>query len=317
MKDEQDPFEHIQKPNKDVNCMETINLFDDSPLQLQDVKSSTTLTATEVCCEETCSDTPFLLACIAPTVDEMDYDDFTPGKRKKKVRMRSQKKKIPADKPDVPLQGMLEGFTVDIVKYWYQRYLLFSRFDDGIKMDEEGWFSVTPEPIAGHQAARCNGGTVIDCFTGVGGNAIQFAKRSNHVVAIDIDPKKIEYAQHNATIYGVNENIDFIRGDFFHLAPKLKGDTVFMSPPWGGPDYTKVETYNISTMLKPHDGYLLFKIASRIASRIVMFLPRNVDLNQLAELCLLFEPPWSVEVERNFLNGKLKGITAYFSGFSL
>lgn len=74
---------------------------------------------------------------------------------------------------------MSEGFTVGIVKYWCQRYLLFSRFDDGIKMDEEGWFSVTPEPIARHQASRCGSGTVIDCFTGVGGNAIQFAKRCN------------------------------------------------------------------------------------------------------------------------------------------
>ena len=33
-------------------------------------------------------------------------------------------------------------------KYWMQRYTLFSRFDDGILMDEEGWFSVTPEGIA-------------------------------------------------------------------------------------------------------------------------------------------------------------------------
>lgn len=44
-------------------------------------------------------------------------------------------------------------------------------------MDEEGWFSVTPEPIAQHHASRCRGGIIIDSFTGVGGNAIQFAQR--------------------------------------------------------------------------------------------------------------------------------------------
>ncbi len=33
-------------------------------------------------------------------------------------------------------------------KYWMQRYTLFARFDDGILLDEEGWFSVTPEAIA-------------------------------------------------------------------------------------------------------------------------------------------------------------------------
>jgi len=64
-------------------------------------------------------------------------------------------------------------------KYWYQRYRLFSRYDEGIKMDEEGWFSVTPESIAQHQATRmCSGeGLIIDAFTGVGGNAIQMALR--------------------------------------------------------------------------------------------------------------------------------------------
>ncbi len=46
--------------------------------------------------------------------------------------------------------------------------------------------------------------------------------RSKHVTAIDIDEKKIDYAYHNATIYGVHDHIDFIKGDFFNLAPKLK-----------------------------------------------------------------------------------------------
>lgn len=54
---------------------------------------------------------------------------------------------------------------------------MFSKYDDGIKMDEEGWFSVTPEPLARHHAFRCGGGIIIDSFTGVGGNAIQFADR--------------------------------------------------------------------------------------------------------------------------------------------
>ncbi|KAL0360838.1 UNVERIFIED_CONTAM: Trimethylguanosine synthase [Sesamum radiatum] len=137
-------------------------------------------------------------------------------------------------------------------------------------------------------------------------------KRSKHVIAIDIDPKKIDYARHNAAIYGVEDNIDFVKGDSFSLAPTLKADTVFMSPPWGGPDYSKVKRFDISTMLKPHDGQFLFDAGKRIAPKIVMFLPRNVDINQLAELSLSATPPWSLEVERNFLNGKLKAVTAYF-----
>lgn len=72
----------------------------------------------------------------------------------------------------------LEEMSERTAKYWYQRYRLFSRYDEGIKMDEEGWFSVTPECIAQHQASRMfSGGLIVDAFTGVGGNAIQFALR--------------------------------------------------------------------------------------------------------------------------------------------
>ncbi|EPS59534.1 hypothetical protein M569_15271, partial [Genlisea aurea] len=199
-----------------------------------------------------------------------------------------------------------------ISKYWHQRYLLFSRFDHGIRMDEEGWFSVTPEAIAKHHALRCGDGIVIDLFAGVGGNAIQFARRCQHVIAIDIDANRLEYAKHNAAIYGVDDNIDFINGDSFSLASKLKADAVFMSPPWGGPAYSKVEKFDLKTMLKPHDGKSLFDISKEIAAKVVMFLPRNVDVDQLAEISSRASPPRALEVEKNFLNGRLKAVTAYF-----
>ncbi|XP_019436951.1 PREDICTED: trimethylguanosine synthase-like [Lupinus angustifolius] len=208
---------------------------------------------------------------------------------------------------------MPKEYPATIKKYWQQRYILFSRFDDGIRMDEEGWFSVTPEVIAHYQAERCACGTIIDCFTGVGGNSIQFAQWCSNVIAIDIDPLKIDYARHNAAIYRVENRIEFIVGDSFLLAPRLKADTVFLSPPWGGPEYNKVKTYDMKTMLRPYDGQTLFNAAKKIAPRIVMFLPKNVNLDQLAELALSARPPWSLEVEKVYLNGRLKAITAYFT----
>lgn len=47
-------------------------------------------------------------------------------------------------------------------------------------------------------------------------------------------------AKHNAGIYGVADRIEFIVGDYLTLADSLKGDTVYLSPPWGGPEYLKV-----------------------------------------------------------------------------
>ncbi|KAK4277477.1 hypothetical protein QN277_015473 [Acacia crassicarpa] len=230
-----------------------------------------------------------------------------------KVKRKPRQRRLYNETKGPQFQELHGEYSASIGKYWLQRYSLFSRFDHGIQMDEEGWFSVTPEPIAQHHALRCACGIIVDCFTGVGGNAIQFAQQCRHVIAIDIDPRKIDYATHNASIYGVCDQIDFIIGDFFLLAPKFKADTVFLSPPWGGPDYAKVMTYDMKTMLKPHDGYVLFRAAKEIASKVVMFLPKNIDLNQLAELSLSACPPWSLEVEKVFLNGKLKAVTAYFS----
>lgn len=243
-------------------------------------------------------------------------DDVT-NKRKKKVKRTRARRRASVDNKELQNEVLMEEFSPIISKYWCQRYLLFSKYDDGIKMDEEGWFSATPECIAKHHASRCDSGLVVDCFTGVGGNAIRFALKSTHVVAIDIDPKKIKYAQHNAAIYGVKDLIEFIIGDCFILAQKLKADTVFLSPPWGGPEYVKARNFDINTMLKPHDGLFLFNVAKEIAPRIVMFLPRNVDMDQLAELSLSANPPWTLEVEKNFVNGKLKAITAYFTHPSL
>ncbi|NWR14178.1 TGS1 synthase, partial [Emberiza fucata] len=195
----------------------------------------------------------------------------------------------------------------ELVKYWAQRYRLFSRFDEGIKLDREGWFSVTPEKIAEHIAVRVsesfNCDIIVDAFCGVGGNAIQFALTSKKVIAIDIDPEKLRLARHNAAVYGVAEHIDFLCGDFMALAAGLRADVVFLSPPWGGPDYATAEIFDIQTMICP-DGYPF-----QITNNIVYFLPRNADINQVASLA---GPGGKVEIEQNFLNFKLKTITAYF-----
>ena len=42
------------------------------------------------------------------------------------------------------------------------------------------------------------------------------------MIAIDIDPTKIELARHNAAVYGVADRIEFIVGDFFKVVPTLQ-----------------------------------------------------------------------------------------------
>ncbi|KAF1770682.1 hypothetical protein GCK72_002503 [Caenorhabditis remanei] len=208
----------------------------------------------------------------------------------------------------------------EISKYYYQRYRLFSRLDEGIIMDREGWFSVTPEAIAEHIADRVvrhNVSVVVDAFTGVGGNAIQFALRGAHVIAIDMDPVRLKCARENARVYGVADYIDFICADFFDvaatwaadkkLAPKV--DAVFLSPPWGGPSYLKSKEFDLATGCCPN-GIDIFDVSLKISPNIAYFLPRNTKVSQLTELAI--KAKTRMEIEQSSLNTKIKTITVYY-----
>lgn len=134
--------------------------------------------------------------------------------------------------------GVLNPHPKDEVadKYWAQRRRLFSRFDEGVQLDKESWYSVTPEAIANHIANRIvkmtsssdksqeclesleKGGVVLDVFCGCGGNAIAFARVANAdislVVCVDVDRSKLRMAAHNARIYGIDPaKLLFIEGE--------------------------------------------------------------------------------------------------------
>ncbi|KAI8090080.1 RNA cap guanine-N2 methyltransferase-domain-containing protein [Gilbertella persicaria] len=241
------------------------------------------------------------------------YSGYTkPTGRNKKRKKNKKKAEVQAVEP-IEYNGVIVSYTedtmpTDMIKYYYQRYAYFSRFDEGILMDKEGWFSVTPEKIAEHIAQRCQADIVIDAFCGCGGNAIQFAFTCERVIAIDLDPVKLHCARENAKIYGVADRIEFILGDFFDLAPTLKADVVFLSPPWGGPSYMIEDTYDLKTMI-PGDGLKIFEIASQITPNVAFFVPRNTDPQQLARLA---GPGNTCEIEQNSLRGKVKALTVYY-----
>lgn len=104
--------------------------------------------------------------------------------------------------------------------------------------------------------------------------------------------------------------------------------------------------YNIANLMQLKCRYSLFKAAQTIAPNITMFLPRNMDLNQVEQLSWLSCPPLDVEVlallsihlicdemmnilspfhitagltmqiEKNYVQSYLKGITVYFGDFA-
>lgn len=227
------------------------------------------------------------------------------------VKKSQQKKKKKKQNKRTSLTSLPEEIVSNKVlrKYWIRRYQLFSKFDEGIKLDEESWFSVTPERVASHIAERCRCDLIIDAFCGAGGNAIQFAFTCSRVIAIDIDPKKIELARHNADVYGVADRIEFVVGDFMNLVPSLQADVIFLSPPWGGPQYKNVDIYDIESIMGPLGGAHLYKTCHGITDNIAYYVPRNINTDQLV---MLAGPGGEVEIEQNFLDKRLVAVTAYY-----
>ena len=174
--------------------------------------------------------------------------------------------------------------SVPNYKFWMQRYYYFSKFDKGIQMDKESWYSVTPEKIAKYTAKLIEGKTIIDGFCGCGGNVIQFSKYCSKVYAVDISSKKLNLCKNNCKIYNCSKNIEFIHSDFLEMKNKIKADYIFLSPPWGGTDYKDSKVYSIKKYMYPDINKIL-NISLNVADNILFFLPRNLDLDELFDLC--------------------------------
>ncbi|XP_067635091.1 trimethylguanosine synthase isoform X2 [Eurosta solidaginis] len=236
--------------------------------------------------------------------DEINLTEKTKHGIKKVIGKKKKNRKL----RNVP-EFLLE--TKGMLKYWRKRFSLFSRYDEGIRLDCESWFSVTPEKIAIHLANRLQCDIIIDAFCGCGGNSIQFAKTCKHVISIDIDPVKLSMAKHNADIYGVSDKIDFICGDFLQMSRsgRFRSNVVFLSPPWGGPKYKREIDYDVESFLQPCSASELMEIAKTISKNVAFYLPRNSCVKQVIKLAGKGN---QCELEHNYLDSRLVAITAFY-----
>ena len=174
--------------------------------------------------------------------------------------------------------------TAPNYKFWLQRYYYYSKFDKGIMMDRESWYSVTPEKMAKYLAKLIRGKSIIDGFCGSGGNVIQFSKYCSKVYAIDISEKKLSICKNNCKVYHCENNIEFFHSDFLKMKNKIKADYIFLSPPWGGMEYKNSYVYSIKKFMTP-DINEIVRVSLSVADNILFFLPRNLDLDELFNIC--------------------------------
>lgn len=195
-------------------------------------------------------------------------------------------------------------------KYWKKRYMLFSRFDDGVYMTSELWYSVTPEDVAVFAAKLIkelmpDSKHILDVCCGGGGNTVQFGRLFNSVGAIDINKNNMACTEHNAAVYGVSDSVWCYQGDWNEMSSPAKGgvvntswipqdvlndanggkpfDVVFSSPPWGGPQYKGQQVFDLYKM-EPFSAKNFAKQMLQYTDNFIMYLPKNLDLDQLREI---------------------------------
>lgn len=207
-----------------------------------------------------------------------------------------------------------------LFKYWRNRRRLFSKIDSAsIYMTDELWFSVTPERIACFlanfvKACMPNAERILDVFCGGGGNTIQFAMQFPYVYGVDYSIEHIYCTAKNAQSYGVDDRIWLKRGSWKKLVSKqklskIKYDCVFGSPPWGGPEYLRNDVYDLEQHLKPMGITKMLKSFLKLSPNVIMFLPRNSDLNQLSRATRKVLGPFAkCKVLYVKENGYMKGI---------
>ncbi|KAK4105297.1 hypothetical protein N658DRAFT_416111 [Parathielavia hyrcaniae] len=229
---------------------------------------------------------------------------------------------------------------LDLAKYWHQRYSIFNFYDYDIRMTDDAWFGVTPEPVAtkiakdlrSHNYSTPRKDTIIDLFAGAGGNTIAFAlsEKWDRVIAIEKDASTLACAQHNAAVYGVADaitwvhanSLDFLarlkipgagkgkgKGKALELDPSLWVDfsrtVLFASPPWGGVNYRGQDVFDLSTM-EPYNLETLHEACRPMEH--ALYLPRTSDLRQIAELV---PDGTKIDVVQYCMEGASKAMVAY------
>ncbi|CCH40503.1 hypothetical protein BN7_36 [Wickerhamomyces ciferrii] len=212
----------------------------------------------------------------------------------------------------------------DTKKFWKQRYSLFKKFDQGVFMTSELWYSVTPEDVALFVAKfikACNPDlkTIADVCCGGGGNSIQFARKFEKVIALDINDDNLYCTKKNCEIYGVGDKVECVQADWIKMIDteyyqylKDEVDLVFCSPPWGGPAYKGKDFFDLDLLLPLPIKELLISF-KEISSNIVLFLPRNSNLERLSEVTReVFGEEAKCRVLYTYCGGFIKGITAFW-----
>ncbi|MBS1889928.1 MAG: hypothetical protein JST59_01430 [Actinobacteria bacterium] len=180
------------------------------------------------------------------------------------------------------------GINRNIRKYFIKRFFLFEKFDDGILLDEESWYSVVAEPISKWLKNRLleskiHLNSILEPFVGVGGIAVHLSCIAHRYIVNDLDPTKIEMLRNNLSVYGVDQtNIEFMCQDFLNMKP-FKTDLVILCPPWGGTNLELYDREQLDSIMQPKLSDIL-RHARLFSNNLILQMPKNTNIRNLMEV---------------------------------
>ncbi|MDI9394688.1 MAG: methyltransferase domain-containing protein [Euryarchaeota archaeon] len=175
------------------------------------------------------------------------------------------------------------------------------QFEKPLHGDQESVRFATPEPIARYRAERLKCRTLADISCGIGGQTIFFAQQCESVYAVEIDPKKIEYAKKNCAMYGL-DNVKFICGDA--LDPKIIEQIPAVDVVFSDPYRPAEEKERLVSCLLPAIPNVLSAYGEK-TKNFAFEAPPQMPLERITFDC---------EKEYISLDGQLNRLTLYFGG---
>ena len=169
--------------------------------------------------------------------------------------------------------------------YIAKRDFLFRFIDSNIRnqiiMDDESLYSTTDQLTADRISKDIlkflpSTSTITDATACIGGTAYSFSQHFQTVHAIEIDHTRFNLLVHNLKILAKEStNIAYYNDDFIHICKKIKQNAIFIDPPWGGPDYKKIQ--KLSLYISNIELSEICKDIFNYTEYIVIKVPTNFD----------------------------------------
>ncbi|WP_461866854.1 methyltransferase domain-containing protein [Thermococcus sp.] len=217
-----------------------------------------------------------------------DYIELAVEMIRKGYDDRKIRSKLPREKADE---------IIEIARARIKARDKFSRTD--LWMDMDGLRYATHEVVAEYRAQRVKPKSIADISCGIGIQLIFFAKYAEKAYAIDIDERKLFYAEKNAEKYGVYEKIRFIHGDSLNreVIEQVDADVIF-SDPARPPEMPERRLEDLlPSPLKVYEAY------RHKTDAFIFDLPPQIRREKI---------PWKGEFEYIDLFGALNRLTFYF-----